>query len=181
MLTWTAGLIILIVKLAVVLVVLLLLAAYLVYAERRLLARLQIRLGPNRAGPWGLLQPLADIIKLLTKEDTVPAGADRLLFLLAPAVVAGTALLIFAVIPFGEGWHWRGRPIPGVVSDLNVGLLYVFALSSLGVYGVALGGWASNSKYILLGAIRGAAQMISYELSLGLSLVPGVMLAGSFS
>jgi len=181
MLTWTAGIIILIVKLAVVLVVLLLLAAYLVYAERRLLARLQIRLGPNRAGPWGLLQPLADIIKLLTKEDIVPAGADRLIFLLAPAVVAGSALLIFAVVPFGEGWQWRGRPIPGVISDLNVGLLYVFALSSLGVYGVALGGWASNSKYSLLGGIRGAAQMISYELALGLSLAPVVMAAGSFS
>ncbi len=179
--TWTAGLIILIVKLAVVLVVLLLLAAYLVYAERRLLARLQIRLGPNRAGPWGLLQPLADIIKLLTKEDTVPAGADRPIFLLAPAVVAGTALLIFAVVPFGAGWQWQGRPIPGVISDLNVGLLYVFALSSLGVYGVALGGWASNSKYSLLGGIRGAAQMISYELALGLSLAPVVMAAGSFS
>jgi NADH-quinone oxidoreductase subunit H len=181
MLTWTAGLILLIVKLAVVLVVLLLLAAYLVYAERRLLARLQIRLGPNRAGPWGLLQPLADIIKLLTKEDTVPAGADRVIFLLAPAVVAGTALLIFAVIPFGEGWQLGGRPIPGVISDLNVGLLFVFALSSLGVYGVALGGWASNSKYSLLGGIRGAAQMISYELALGLSLAPVVMAAGSFS
>jgi NADH-quinone oxidoreductase subunit H len=181
MLTWTTGLIILIVKLAVVLVVLLLLAAYLVYAERRLLARLQIRLGPNRAGHWGLLQPLADIIKLLTKEDTVPAGADRVIFLLAPAVVAGTALLIFAVIPFGEGWRLGGRPIPGVISDLNVGLLFVFALSSLGVYGVALGGWASNSKYSLLGGIRGAAQMISYELALGLSLAPVVMQAGSFS
>jgi NADH-quinone oxidoreductase subunit H len=181
MLTWTAGLIILIVKLAVVLVVLLLLAAYLVYAERRLLARLQIRLGPNRAGPWGLLQPLADIIKLLTKEDTVPGGADRPIFLLAPAVVAGTALLIFAVIPFGEGWQLGGRPIPAVISDLNVGLLYVFALSSLGVYGVALGGWASNSKYSLLGGIRGAAQMISYELALGLSLAPVVMYAGSLS
>ncbi len=179
--TWTIGLIILMIKLALVLVVLLLLAAYLVYAERRLLARLQIRLGPNRAGPLGLLQPLADIIKLLTKEDTVPAGADRVIFLLAPAVVAGTALLIFAVVPFGEGWQWQGRPIPGVISDLNVGLLYVFALSSLGVYGVALGGWASNSKYSLLGGIRGAAQMISYELALGLSLAPVVMAAGSFS
>jgi len=181
MLTWTAGLIILIAKLAVVLIVLLLLAAYLVYAERRLLARLQVRLGPNRAGPWGLLQPLADIIKLLTKEDTVPAGADRAIFLYAPAVVAGTALLIFAVIPWGEGWQLRGRPIPAVISDLNVGLLYVFALSSLGVYGVALGGWASNSKYSLLGGIRGAAQMISYELALGLSLAPVVMQAGSLS
>ena len=178
---WIIGFIILLVKLGLVLVGLLLLAAYLVFAERKLLARLQIRLGPNRAGPFGLMQPLADAVKLLTKEDVVPEKADRLIFLLAPAVVAATAMLIFAVVPFGQGWTIGGREIPMVVSDLNVGLLYVFALSSIGVYGVALGGWASNSKYALLGGIRGAAQMISYELSLGLSLVPVVMLAGSFS
>ena len=111
----------------------------------------------------------------------MPEKADRLIFLFAPAVVAGSALLIFAVVPFGQGWTIGGREIPMVVADLNVGLLYVLALSSVGVYGVALGGWASNSKYSLLGGIRGAAQMISYELSLGLSLVPVVMLAGSFS
>jgi NADH-quinone oxidoreductase subunit H len=175
------GYIILVVKLGIVLVGLLLVAAYLVYAERKLLARLQIRRGPNRAGPFGLLQPLADAVKLLMKEDIVPSKADRLIFLFAPAVVAGSALLIFAVVPFGQGWTIGGHPIPLVVSDLNVGLLYVLALSSIGVYGVALGGWASNSKYALLGGIRGAAQMISYELSLGLSLVPVVMLAGSFS
>jgi NADH-quinone oxidoreductase subunit H len=173
--------IILLVKLGVVLVALLLLAAYLVWVERKLLARLQIRLGPNRAGRFGLLQPVADAVKLLTKEDTVPQGADRALFLLAPAVVAGTALLMFAVVPFGPPLTVAGRTIPMVISDLNVGLLYIFALSSLGVYGVALGGWASNSKYALLGGIRGAAQMISYELALGLSLVPVVMHAHSFS
>jgi len=181
MTAWIMGFILLVVKLSVVLVVLLTVAAYLVFAERKLLARLQIRLGPNRAGPFGLMQPLADAVKLLTKEDVVPEKADRLIFLLAPAVVAATAMLIFAVVPFGQGWTIGGREIPMVVSDLNVGLLYVFALSSIGVYGVALGGWASNSKYALLGGIRGAAQMISYELSLGLSLVPVVMLAGSFS
>jgi len=181
MTAWIVGFIVLLVKLSVVLVILLLVAAYLVYAERKLLARLQIRLGPNRAGPFGLMQPLADAIKLLAKEDTVPAKADRLIFLFAPAVVAVTAMLIFAVIPFGQGWTIRGQDIPMVVSDLNVGLLYILALSSISVYGVALGGWASNSKYSLLGGIRGAAQMISYELSLGLSLVPVVMLAGSFS
>jgi NADH-quinone oxidoreductase subunit H len=178
---WIIGLVILLVKLGIVLVGLLLLAAYLVYAERKLLARLQIRLGPNRAGPFGLLQPLADAVKLLTKEDVVPNQADRLIFLFAPAVVAAAALLIFAVVPFGRDWVIGGRQIPMVVADLNVGLLYVLALSSIGVYGVALGGWASNSKYALLGGIRGAAQMISYELSLGLALVPVVMLAGSFS
>ena len=140
---WLAGIILLLIKLIVVLVVLLTAAAYLVYAERKLLSRLQIRLGPNRAGPFGLLQPLADAIKLLTKEDLIPEGADRLIFLYAPGVVAACALLIFAVIPFGRGWTFMGHEIPLVVSDLNVGLLYVFALSSLGVYGVALGGWAS--------------------------------------
>lgn len=181
MLTWIAGLIILIAKLVIVLLILLLLAAYLVWLERKFLARLQVRYGPNRAGKFGLLQPIADTIKMLTKEDIVPAAADRFIFLLAPAVVATTALLMFAVVPFGNNLTLWGKKIPLVITDLNVGLLYVFAISSLGVYGVALGGWASNSKYSLLGGIRGAAQMISYELSLGLSLVPIVMLAGSFS
>jgi NADH-quinone oxidoreductase subunit H len=178
---WTLGIIFLIVKLGVVLVALLLIAAYLVWVERKFLARLQIRYGPNRAGKFGLLQPIADTIKMITKEDTVPDSADRAIFLLAPAVVATTALLMFAVVPFGRDVTLWGRTIPLVVTDLNIGLLFVFALSSLGVYGVALGGWASSSKYSLLGGIRGAAQMISYELSLGLSLVPIVMLAGSFS
>ncbi len=181
MLNWIVGFTILIVKLGVVLLVLLLLAAYLVWLERKFLARLQIRYGPNRAGKFGLLQPIADTIKMLTKEDIVPAAADRFIFLLAPAVVATTALMMFAVVPFGSHLTLWGRQIPLVITDLNVGLLYVFALSSLGVYGVAMGGWASNSKYSLLGGIRGAAQMISYELALGLSLVPVVMLAGSFS
>jgi NADH-quinone oxidoreductase subunit H len=175
------GIVFLIIKLGIVLVALLLVAAYLVLVERKFLARLQIRYGPNRAGKFGLLQPFADTIKMITKEDVVPAAADRSIFLLAPAVVAFTALLMFAVVPFGNNMTLWGREIPLVISDLNVGLLFVFALSSLGVYGVALGGWASNSKYSLLGGIRGAAQMISYELSLGLSLVPIVMLSRSFS
>jgi len=181
MVPWIAGFIILIAKLGVILLVLLLLAAYLVWLERKFLARLQIRYGPNRAGKFGLLQPIADTIKMLTKEDIVPAAADRFIFLLAPAVVATTALMMFAVVPFGSSLTIFGKKVPLVISDLNVGLLYVFALSSLGVYGVAMGGWASNSKYSLLGGIRGAAQMISYELALGLSLVPIVMLADSFS
>ena len=178
---WFIGTILLIIKLALILVVVLLVAAYLVLVERKFLARLQVRFGPNRAGKFGLLQPFADTIKMMTKEDAVPVGADRTIFLLAPAVVAITALLMFAVVPFGKDLTLGGRKIPLVITDLNVGLLFIFGLSSLGVYGVALGGWASNSKYSLLGGIRGAAQMISYELPLGLSLVPIVMLARSFS
>jgi NADH-quinone oxidoreductase subunit H len=175
------GLIVLLIKIAVMLGGLLLAASYLVWLERKLLARLQIRLGPNRAGIFGLLQPIADAVKLLTKEDIVPAQADSAIFRLAPAVVAMTAMLMFAVVPLGPDLTIFGRRVPMVVTDINVGLLYIFALSSLGVYGVALGGWASNSKFALLGGIRGAAQMISYELALGLSLVPVVMLTGSFS
>ena len=175
------GIILLILKLVFVLAGLMLGAGWLTFGERRLLGWIQIRLGPNRAGPWGLLQPVADIVKLLSKEDFVPEGADRWIFLYAPALVAMTALLIFAVVPFGDTWTFFGRRFPLVIADLNVGLLFVLALSSVSVYGVALGGWASNSKFSLLGGVRSAAQMISYELSLGLSLVPVVMLAQSFS
>lgn len=181
MMDWVWGFILLLVRTGIILGVLLGVVSYMVYMERKVLARLQVRIGPNRAGPFGLLQPLADAVKLLTKEDVAPAGADRLVFNLAPAVIAATALLIFAVVPFGRGFVLGGRPIPMVIADLHVGLLYALALSSLGVYGVALGGWASNSKYAVLGGIRGVAQMISYELSLGLSIVPVVMLSGSFS
>ncbi len=181
MLIWIAGFFILIVKLTIVLLFVLFIAAYLVWVERKFLARLQIRYGPNRAGTFGLLQPVADIVKMITKEDTVPDGADRAFFLIAPAVVATTAFLMFSVVPFGGDMTLWGHKIPLVVTDLNIGLLFVFAMSSLSVYGVALGGWASNSKYGLLGGIRGAAQMISYELSLGLSLIPVVMMAHSFS
>ncbi|MFA7059796.1 MAG: NADH-quinone oxidoreductase subunit NuoH [Pedobacter sp.] len=168
-------------KLGLVFFVILTLAAYLVFAERRILAWIQDRKGPNRVGPFGLLQPLADLIKLLTKEDFIPAAADRWLFLLAPAMAAIPAILIFSVIPFGAPLTIAGHRVPLLVADLNVGLLFFLALSSIAVYGVAIGGWASNSKYSLLGGIRGLAQLISYELSMGLSLVPVVMLAHSFS
>lgn len=166
-------------KLGIVFFTVLTLAAYLVFAERRILAWIQDRRGPNRVGPWGLLQPLADLIKLLTKEDFRPAGADRWLFYLAPAMAAVPAIMTFAVIPFGAPVRLLGREVPLQVADVNVGLLFFMALSSIAVYGVALGGWASNSKYALLGSIRGLAQLISYELSMGLSLVPTVMLARS--
>jgi NADH-quinone oxidoreductase subunit H len=178
---WLTGFILLVLKLGIALMALLLGAAYLVLTERKLLARFQIRIGPNRAGPFGLLQPIADLIKMIAKEDLIPQGADRVIFKIAPAVAASTAMLIFAVVPFGDSLELWGKRIPLVITDMNVGLLAVLGLSSLGVYGVALGGWASNSKYSLLGAIRGVSQMISYELSLGLSLVPIVMLSGSFS
>jgi NADH-quinone oxidoreductase subunit H len=180
-LPWVFGLIFLIIKLGIVLIVLLTIAAYLVWVERKLLGRMQARYGPNRAGRFGLLQPLVDLIKLVTKEDTVPQGASKAIFLFAPAIVALMALLTFSVVPFGKGVSLSGRSIPLVITDLNVGLLFILALSAISVYGVALGGWASNSKYSLLGGIRGAAQMISYEIALGLSLVPVVMLARSFS
>lgn len=178
---WIVGFIVLLIKLAVVLGVLLGLAAYMVLVERKLLGRFQIRYGPNRVGPFGLLQPLADGLKMLLKEDVLISGADRLIFLTAPAVVAAVPLTIAAVIPFSPDLTIGETRIPMLITDLNIGLLFVLALASLSVYGVALGGWASNSKYSLLGAIRGAAQLISYELSLGLSLVPVVMIAGSFS
>ena len=178
---WFLGLIILLVKIGTVLIVLLMMAVFLIFLERKLLARLQARIGPNRAGFHGVMQPLADAVKLIFKEDTVPENADRIIFLFAPALAAATALLIFAVVPFTKDFTWFGQQVAGVITDLNVGLLYVLAMMSIAVYGVALGGWASNSKYSLLGGIRGVAQMISYELSLGLSLVPVVMMAQSFS
>jgi NADH-quinone oxidoreductase subunit H len=168
-------------KLGVVFFVILTLAAYLVFAERKILAWVQDRKGPNRVGPLGLLQPLADLIKLITKEDFVPGTADRWLFYLAPAMAAIPAILIFSVIPFGAPLTIAGHTVPMVIADLNVGLLFFLALSSIAVYGVAIGGWASNSKYSLLGGIRGLAQLLSYELSMGLSLVPVIMLSRSFN
>lgn len=169
------------VKLTAVFAGLLTMAAYLVLAERRVLAWIQDRRGPDRVGPAGLLQPLADLIKLLAKEDLVPSGADRWLFMLAPAMAALPALLTFAVIPFGAPLIVNGHNLPLVVTDLNVGLLVFLSFSSIAVYGIAIGGWASNSKYPLIGGMRGLAQLISYELCMGISLVPVVMLSRSFS
>ncbi len=147
-------------------------AAGLIWLERRLLGLWQDRYGPNRAGPLGLLQVPADMIKILTKEDWVPPFADRPVFVLAPAIIMATVLLAFAVVPFA----------PGVaVVDLNIGLLFVLAMSSLGVYSITLAGWASNSKYSLMGALRAAAQMLGYEVFMGLSLMGVVIQAGSFN
>ncbi len=146
-------------------------AAGLIWVERRLLGLWQDRYGPNRVGPLGMLQPLADVIKILAKEDWVPPFADRPVFTLAPAIVVITVLLVFAVMPFAPGI---------VVADLNIGVLYFLAMSSLGVYSVALGGWASGNKYSLIGALRASAQMISYEVFMGLSIMGVVMMSGSF-
>ncbi|SMF13317.1 NADH-quinone oxidoreductase subunit NuoH [Desulfovibrio gilichinskyi] len=175
------GLIVLIIKSAVVLLVVLTLAAYLVLFERKLLGRMQLRYGPNRVGPYGLFQLAADGVKLLLKEDLVPDGADKLLFLIAPGILTFTTLTVFALIPFGGEIHLFGHTVPLVIGDTDIGVLIFLALSSIGVYSVALGGWASNNKFSLIGAVRGVAQMISYELPLSLSLVPIFMLAGSLS
>jgi len=169
------------VKSVVVLIALLLMVAYLTLMERVVIARIQVRVGPNRVGPFGLLQPIADGIKLLLKEDVIPSQADRYLYVLAPALSFGAAFATFAVIPFGDTVVLWGRRIPLGIADVNVGLLYVFAISSLGVYGIVFGAWASNSKYPLLGGLRAAAQMLSYELCLVFSVVGVLMLCGSVS
>ena len=166
-------------KLVLIFAIIMGVAAYLGLVERRLLGWIQDRKGPNRVGYQGTLQPIADFIKLLTKEDFVPAAADRWLFYFAPVIATIPALMTFAVVPFGAPLTIMGRPFPLQMADVNVGILVFMALSSIAVYGVAIGGWASNSKYALLGSIRGLAQLISYELSMGLSLVPVVMLARS--
>jgi NADH-quinone oxidoreductase subunit H len=175
------GLTVLVIKSAVVLLVVLTLAAYMVLFERKLLGRMQLRYGPNRVGPYGLLQILADGVKLLLKEDLVPDGADRILFFVAPGILTFTTLMVFALVPFGGEIHLFGHTVPLVIGDTDIGVLIFLALSSIGVYSVALGGWASNNKFSLIGAVRGVAQMISYELPLSLSLIPVFMLAGSLS
>jgi NADH-quinone oxidoreductase subunit H len=170
------------VKIAVLLFLLLTALAYLVWFERKVSAHIQARRGPYRVGPHGLLQPLADALKFLTKEDPTPAGADRFVYYLAPLLSMGLGICAIAVIPFGPGTvRIFGQSTPLVVADVNVGLLIIFALTSLGVYGVALAGWSSNNKYSLLGGLRSSAQMVSYELSLTLSVVGVLLLAGTFN
>jgi NADH-quinone oxidoreductase subunit H len=150
------------------------------YIERRVLAFMQFRLGPNRTGPFGILQPVADGIKLFFKEEVIPAGANKLLFVAAPAIAIVTAFLAIAVVPYGGTVTIAGRPILLQISDLDVGVLFLFAVSSLGVYGIVMAGWAANNKYTLIGGLRSSAQMFSYELALGLSFVTLIMVAGSF-
>jgi NADH-quinone oxidoreductase subunit H len=153
--------------------------AYLTLFERRVLARLQVRIGPNRAGPFGILQPIADGVKLIFKEELIPAQANKFMFILAPVITVFPALVITAVIPWGESIFLFGREIPLHLADINVGVLYLVAIASIAVYGIALAGWASNNKYAMMGGLRATAQMISYELALGLALVSPMILAGS--
>ncbi len=155
--------------------------AYVTLLERRLLARFQLRVGPNRVGPFGLLQPLADGIKLIFKEDFVPAGADRPVYLLAPLISVAAALFVYAVIPVGPPVTLFGREVTLYVADVNVGILLVLGASSIGVYGIILGGWSSDNKYALLGGLRSSAQVISYELTLGLAVLGVVLAANSLS
>jgi len=159
-------------KALALLVPLLIAVAYLTYAERKVLGAMQLRRGPNVVGPFGLFQPFADAIKMMFKETVIPSGASPLLFLMAPMLTFALAMLAWAVIPVNDGW---------AIADINVGVLYLFAISSLGVYGIIIAGWASNSKYAFLGALRSAAQMVSYEVSMGFIMVTVLICAGSLN
>ena len=177
---WLIELIITVIKILVVEVTLLTAVAYSVYAERKVSAFTQNRIGPNRVGYKGLLQPLADALKLILKEDIVPAKANKFVHSLAPAISMFVALSTFAVIPFGDKIFIAGREIKLQIADVNIGILYILALLSLGVYGITLSGWSSNNKYSLLGGLRASAQMISYELSMGLAVLGVILINGSF-
>ncbi|TAK57600.1 MAG: NADH-quinone oxidoreductase subunit NuoH [Bacteroidetes bacterium] len=170
---------IILIKIAVVLVAFLTTVAYVVLLERRLAAGIQNRIGPNRVGWQGVLQPLADVVKLVMKEDIVPVNANRFLHDFAPIISIIAALVTFAVIPFGNTIELFGQQIKLQIASVNIGVLFILAFASLGVYGVTLSGWSSNNKYSLLGGLRAAAQMISYELSMGLSIIGIIMIAGT--
>ena len=161
-----------VIKIVVIVVPLLVAMAYLTYAERKVIGAMQLRRGPNVVGPWGLLQPFADGMKLFFKETVIPTGTNRGVFILAPCVTFMLALVAWAVIPFGPGL---------VLADINVGVLYLFAISSLGVYGILMAGWASNSRYAFLGALRSAAQMVSYEVAMGFMIITVLILAGTLN
>ena len=159
----------------------LLIATYSTYAERKIAAFLQDRVGPDRAGPFGILQPLADAGKFFFKEEIIPNTSDKFLFIIGPGIAMLTALMTSVVIPWGDTLDIAGRQVSLQVSDLNIGVLYVFGVVSLGVYGIMIGGWASNNKFSLLGAVRASSQMISYELSMGLALIALIMMTGTLS
>ncbi len=171
-----------IIKALVVISLLLLSAAISVYLERKVSAFIQMRIGPNRVGPWGILQPFADVIKLIMKEDIVPKNANSFVHGLAPIISLGVAISIYAVVPFADPITIGDKVIQmGIAPQANIGILFVLAMTSLGVYGIALAGWSSNSKYSMLGGLRSSAQMISYELSMGLAILSVVLVSGSFS
>jgi NADH-quinone oxidoreductase subunit H len=168
-----------IIKIAVVINAILLFVTVLIWIERRMSAFIQDRVGPNRVGPFGLLQSLADVLKLLMKEDIIPRNANKTIHDLAPIISIGVAFSTFAIIPFGSHVQFFGHDIKLLIADVNVGVLYLLAITSLGVYGITLAGWSSNSKYSLLGGLRSSAQLISYEISMGLSIVGVLMIAGT--
>jgi NADH-quinone oxidoreductase subunit H len=169
---WLLPVLLIIGKSALLLAILLVYIAYILYADRKIWAAVQLRRGPNVVGPWGLFQSFADMLKFVFKEPIIPDGANKGVFLLAPFVMSTLALAAWAVIPVAEGW---------AIADINVGILYIFAVSSLGVYGVIMGGWASNSKYPFLSALRSAAQMVSYEVSIGFVIITVLLVAGSLN
>lgn len=170
-----------IVLIVIIFAISLVVAMYSTYAERKIAAFFQDRVGPNRAGPWGILQPLADGGKMFLKEEIIPTNATSFLFIVGPSLAILTACIGSAVIPWGQNLEIGGRVIPLQVTDINVGILYIFGVVSLGVYGIMIGGWASNNKYSLLGAIRAASQNISYEISMGLSIIALLMVTGTLS
>lgn len=169
--TYLLPLVMILGKILLITVPLILGVAYLTYAERKVLAAMQLRQGPMTVGPFGLLQPIADGIKLIAKEVIIPSGANKVVFVVAPMITFALALVAWAVIPVNEGW---------AIADINVGVLYLFAVSSLGVYGILMAGWASNSRYAFLGGLRSAAQMVSYEVSIGLVIITVILSVGSF-
>ncbi len=170
--TYVVPLIVMVAWSLLLLVILLLFVAYILYADRKIWAAVQMRRGPNVVGPWGLLQSFADLLKFVFKEPIIPSGANKGVFLIAPLIASTLALAAWAVVPFDLGW---------VIADINVGLLYIFAISSLSVYGIIMGGWASNSKYPFLGALRSAAQMVSYEVSIGFVIITVLLVVGSLN
>ena len=171
-------------KLVIVLILFLLslgIAAYQTYFERKLAAWIQDRVGPDRAGPFGILQPIADGVKMFMKEDFTPVNADKWLFILGPGIAMFTSLITSAIVPWGTDLHLFGRTIVLQVAEINIGILFAFGIISIGVYGIMIGGWASNNKYSLFGAIRASSQMISYELAMGISAITIVMISGSLN
>ena len=178
---WVVYLLVPLVKIVVILGIVILLAAYLSFFERKILAYMQIRIGPNRVGPRGWLQPIADALKLFVKEDILPSRAEKLVYLLGPVLVTAPALVVFSVIPFGTGFTILGTEVTPYLTDVNIGILFILGVSSVGVYGIILGGWAANNKFSLMGGLRSAAQLVSYEVPMGLSVVTVLLMANSLS